>query len=650
VPPDHYPPLGGHPRRGDHPDRRPGHGRGGPHVSGVAVGKPRGRLKPNPVLRGNREASGRHDSPPPSVAPGALSAPIGPSLLGRAFSMGTTIATAPLAMLPRLHRAEPDWAKVVLQPGPDGHSAYDATQLLALVHKGIPTARRREVWPVLAGVEALLKKRPKLVFYALQKTFPLTLAACNENVDEALQKAPARHPPFFKGLQPFMNVDLTTAQVQATKVLLCMLAQSHSHVEYCPSLPTLVAFLVAHVDAKVAYAIAHNVLAVSTAATHHAVPADGRCRFLATSAPIQEEDIATFDTVVQRKLPAVHRHGTLLKGDFAQLARDWFPNLFAGTVPPETALQIFDVFLLEGAYTHFLVGLAILKITERTFLMHQSWGAAVRAVRQAAGMLAGDVLLREAFGLHLSREELDACAVKPSKLSPPSLFILDGVYFRPLIEPPSRILTEGMWEAVFYWLPRAAAVSALTLQYSTSRDGFSLTTLYSKGASVAGACVLLCKVTPIPEGRLGAAAPAAVAVGETPAEAVFGAYLPRAPHISHTYYGDESCFVFSLNPKEMQYPAIHPTDSLLLSASPSVDTPHSDSSKATTQSQGGGNDYYMNGYHDRFLIGGGGSGPAIQLASDLQSGTSYASATFGNPALPGTSAFGILCLELYSCS
>jgi len=27
-------------------------------------------------------------------------------------------------------------------------------------------------------------------------------------------------------------------------------------------------------------------------------------------------------------------------------------------------------------------------------------------------MLAGDVLLREAFGLHLSREELDACAVK----------------------------------------------------------------------------------------------------------------------------------------------------------------------------------------------------------------------------------------------
>lgn len=26
---------------------------------------------------------------------------------------------------------------------------------------------------------------------------------------QALQKAPARHPPFFKGLQPFMNVDLT---------------------------------------------------------------------------------------------------------------------------------------------------------------------------------------------------------------------------------------------------------------------------------------------------------------------------------------------------------------------------------------------------------------------------------------------------------
>eukprot|EP00667_Euglena_gracilis_P002916 EG_transcript_2922 len=580
---------------------------------------------------------------PPLAAttPEAASAAPGPSFLGRAISVGSTIAAAPLAVLPRIHRVEPDWER--FQPADlHGPAAADvAQQLHLLVRKGIPADRRKDVWPFLTGVEGLLKKRPRLVQYALQKTFPLTMQACGGDVDLALQRAAARHPPFFKGLKPFMNVDLHTDQLRATQVLLCMLAQANSHIEFCPALPTMVAFLMTYLDAKVAYAVAHNVLAVSSNATAHSSPEDGRCRFLAISGQQQQEELMAFDCIVQRKLPAVHRHGVLLKGDFTQFAGEWFPNLFAGCVPPETAFQIFDNFLVEGAYFLHLAGLALLRLAERTFLKHQSWGAAVRAVRQFVASVAGDALLAQAFAVHLTREELDAAVQAKHHVAPalPTLSIVDGLYFRPAVNPPSRIATEAMWEAVFFWLPKTAAVSQLTLQYCTAVDGFSLTTFYSKCSST-GDCLLLCKASPVPEA--GAPAPEAT-------EVVFGAYLSKSPHVSNTYYGDESCFVFTLVPQERQFLPV-PVEEL---RSVPLEACKSDASAPESPQTSGpfrGNEYYINGFHTKFLVGGGGKGPAIELMADLQTGCSFASATYGNAPLSLTPSFNVLCLELYSTS
>ena len=62
----------------------------------------------------------------------------------------------------------------------------------------------------------------------------------------------------------------------------------------------------------------------------------------------------------------------------------------------------------------------------------------------------------------------------------------------------------------------------------------------------------------------------------------------------------------------------------------------------------GGNSYFINGYMNKLLVGGGGAGPALQLSADLQSGATYASATYGNLPLSPSPTFSILCLEIYS--
>ena len=36
------------------------------------------------------------------------------------------------------------------------------------------------------------------------------------------------------------------------------------------------------------------------------------------------------------------------QGDFREIAADWFPSFFATSVPVETALKVFDIFILEG--------------------------------------------------------------------------------------------------------------------------------------------------------------------------------------------------------------------------------------------------------------------------------------------------------------
>jgi hypothetical protein len=99
---------------------------------------------------------------------------------------------------------------------------------------------------------------------------------------------------------------------------------------------------------------------------------------------------------------------------------------------------------------------------------------------------------------------------------------------------------------------------------------------------------------------------------------VFGAYLSHSLKVSSEYYGNGENFVFTLLPQ----PSKH--------------------------SWTGRNEYFMLSDLRQIIIGGGGSGFAIQLDDELNTGVSNTSDTFMNPILSSNEYFKCLNVEVWA--
>ena len=87
---------------------------------------------------------------------------------------------------------------------------------------------------------------------------------------------------------------------------------------------------------------------------------------------------------------------------------------------------------------------------------------------------------------------------------------------------------------------------------------------------------------------------------------IFGVYLDEVPTINaHKYQGSPETFLFTLEPKVEQYPAL------------------------------GTNDFYYLCASKYLTIGANGDGPAIRLDELLKKGRSYSCETFDNPSFSG---------------
>jgi len=201
---------------------------------------------------------------------------------------------------------------------------------------------------------------------------------------------------------------------------------------------------------------------------------------------------------------------------------------------------------------------------------------------------------------------------------------LSGVFpGRAAIHPDAILRNESHIRWLCETLPRAQTFDAWNLLYHTSRDGFSLNTLYRK-----------CDPLSPEANRSGPI----VTLVRDDAGGVFGAFTSEPWRVRAKSYGDGRSFVFRALPEEKRevYRWVQPEPSSReLGSLPSV-------------SGGKTGNYAFQMGHLRSLSLGGGSGFALWLDGDLLNGTSAACETFGTPGpLSTREEFKIRAVEVW---
>ena len=203
----------------------------------------------------------------------------------------------------------------------------------------------------------------------------------------------------------------------------------------------------------------------------------------------------------------------------------------------------------------------------------------------------------------------------------------------------STIIAPELWDRIWNAVPLRHRMRQPNLVFSTTNDGYSLTTLFSRCEDLA---------------------PTILAV-RTAGGAVFGAYVSVAwsqRRSSKGYFGNGETFVFSLLPEVAIYPWVGCRDG------PVGSTPESEGEEeeeeveeeaqkagsgaslsaeermaSTTSERSAAPSFFLTGDHDHLSVGGGrvvgtgATGHAIDLTRDLKACCSAACTTFGNPPL-----------------
>eukprot|EP00897_Mesotaenium_endlicherianum_P008936 jgi/Mesen1/8070/ME000433S07369 len=172
--------------------------------------------------------------------------------------------------------------------------------------------------------------------------------------------------------------------------------------------------------------------------------------------------------------------------------------------------------------------------------------------------------------------------------------MLEGKYL-PVKDGQSLMLKDAHIKALAAALPARLRTLTWVLQYSTHRDGISLSTLYRK----------VHKKGPV------------LLVARDRQQHVFGCFTSEEWRVAPRYYGNGECFVFQVQPELKAY--------------------------RWTRA----NSYFMFSTSSLLAIGGGGH-YAMLLNSDLLTGYSGISETFGNESLSGSEEFELLHLEVWS--
>lgn len=248
---------------------------------------------------------------------------------------------------------------------PVGKPLQKSPELKALVRTGIPQEFRSRVWRGCVELHAGQERADKGPgYYEDLLTSPTITSAFDPAVKQIeldlLRTLPNnRHyeTPDAPGINPLRRV---------------LLAYSRRNliVGYCQGLNRLAAIALLFMSEEDAFWCLVTVV-------EYIMPRDYYSRTLEAS----QVDQRVLKDLMIEKLPRLYAHLESNKVDLSLFTFNWFLTVFVDTIPAETYLYIWDVFLYEGNKVLFRFALAIFKICETEILNQEDYMAINRYLR-----------------------------------------------------------------------------------------------------------------------------------------------------------------------------------------------------------------------------------------------------------------------------
>ena len=574
-----------------------------------------------------------------------------------------------------------------------------------LIRSGIPQSKRCLLWTGISGSKSLLKQSPYFYENHFEKTYGhYTTNEVHKNKKEFIESVDPRIVAEFGSKLPGYNVDNPTGAVKeepkkeeeefdeetgepkvvtkkkevdrdfcllnvdgikSAKRILCVLADHHLDIDYCPPLPDLVQLLLIIMNEKQAYATAHCMLEKSRESKW----------YFRTNKMQHALFIESFSDIIKKNIPNLGSHFEKIGFDISTVTYKWFSRLFVPYLPFNFVLRTMDSFINEGAKILYRVAFAVLKTMEPKLLKILSPNFMEEILTTNTSLsIDEDEFFKTAFKFGISRKYLTQLDEKNrAEINPAKLTGKMSTFVKPKISSQSEIIKDiSQWELLFSWLSYKQKLRTLALRFTTSRDGYSLSQLYSICNDI-GPNILLISAVPISldgdiddikkqqkeeknqphtqELQISENEEDAMKViemirkhkeqgtslrkslkkdpnakKEAPVEkkkktadvCVFGAYCGESYDKTYRFEGTTDTFLFSMYPVEARY-------------------------KWSRK-----NDFFVMGRKDRLVFGAGGDGPALQIDDQLCIGTSNRCTTFDNEPLVGSkTTFSVLKVEVW---
>ena len=265
-------------------------------------------------------------------------------------------------------------------------------ELKKLARKGIPAAFRSHIWAQALHLEQIKADSPGR--YA-QLCSAAADAEAVKAVEKDLDRTFVNHPAFH--LSPML---------QRLRRVLVAFASHCPHIGYCQSLNFLAGFLLLQFREDDAFWLLVTVC-------NAVLPPD----YFTHSMLGLHTDLAVLSCVLATHLPRLSAHLQALQVDIRPIAFPWLLSVFVKTLPIESALRVWDSFVLEGSKVLFRTALALLSVHEERIVRTHNFGQLYSLISRVGDtQFDCERLMEEGFAMRgISRATLERLRRKERK-------------------------------------------------------------------------------------------------------------------------------------------------------------------------------------------------------------------------------------------